>query len=143
LVWSAIAIHPHYLSYFNALAGGPANGYRVLVDSNLDWGQDLLRLQAWMAEHEVAQLKLSWFGTADPAYYGVAYEPLPGLPRHFDLWWRVPFNTAAPEPGIYAISATNLWEIPLRPEEKTVFAWFRAREPDHRVGYSILIFEVE
>lgn len=143
LLLSMLWIHPHYLSYFNGLAGGPANGYRVLLDSNLDWGQDLFRLQAWMAENEVERLRLSWFGTADPAYYGLQYEPLPGLPRHFDLWWNVPFNIAAPEPAIYAISATNLWEIPLRAEEKTVFAWFRAREPDDRVGYSILIYEVE
>jgi 4-amino-4-deoxy-L-arabinose transferase-like glycosyltransferase len=142
LLLSTLWIHPHYLSYFNPLAGGPENGYRVLVDSNVDWGQDLLRLQAWMAEHDVARVKLSWFGTADPAYYGLEYEPLPGLPRHFDLWWNVPFNAAAPEPGIYAISATNLWEIPLREEEKTVFAWFRAREPDYRIGYSILIYRI-
>jgi hypothetical protein len=43
LVWLAVAsgsIHPHYLAYFNELAGGPANGWRWLIDSNLDWGQD-------------------------------------------------------------------------------------------------------
>ena len=39
--------HPHHLAYFNEIAGGPANGYRHLVDSNLDWGQDLKRLAAW------------------------------------------------------------------------------------------------
>ena len=40
--------HPHHLAYFNEIAGGPANGWRLLVDSNLDWGQDLERLAAWM-----------------------------------------------------------------------------------------------
>ncbi len=42
-VWlgvSSFGIHPHYLAYFNELAGGPANGGRWLIDSNLDWGQD-------------------------------------------------------------------------------------------------------
>jgi hypothetical protein len=135
-----LSIYPHYLSYFNLAAGGPKNGGNILVDSNIDWGQDLLRLQDWMAENEVEEIKLSWFGTADPAYYGLAYTPLPGLPRHFDLWWDVPFDTSNPEPGIYAISSSNLWEIPL--EDKTTFAWFRAREPDDRVGYSILIYRV-
>ena len=38
---TTLAIHPHYLSYFNALAGGPEDGYNVLIDSNVDWGQDL------------------------------------------------------------------------------------------------------
>jgi hypothetical protein len=37
--------HPHHLAYFNEIAGGPGNGWRQLVDSNLDWGQDLKRLK--------------------------------------------------------------------------------------------------
>jgi hypothetical protein len=140
----ALWIHPHYLSYFNQLAGGPANGYRVLIDSNVDWGQDLLRLKSWMADNEVTEVNLGWFGSADPDYYGLAYRPLPGTGRDsfFRLWWAVPFDRIHPEPGIYAISATSLWELPLRPEEKTVYKWFRAREPDDRVGYSILIYNV-
>lgn len=138
---TTLRIHPYYLSYFNALGGGPANGYNLLIDSNIDWGQDLLRLQEWMAQHEVVRVKLAWFGSADPAYYDLTYDPLPGLPRHFDLWWNPPFNTTQPEPGIYAISVSNLWELPLA--DKTVFAWFRARPPTDRVGYSILIYVVE
>jgi hypothetical protein len=133
-------LHPHYLSYFNLAAGGPANGSQVLIDSNIDWGQDLKRLQRWMEEEGVDEVKLAWFGTADPAYYGIAYEPLPGLPRHFNLWWDVPFNSEEPEVGIYAISASNLWELPLA--EKVVFPWFRARVPDERIGYSIFIYRV-
>src|SRR5690606_36664665 len=58
LVILALWIHPHYLSYFNFAVGGPANGYRVLTDSNVDWGQDLLRLRAWMDEHDVERIKL-------------------------------------------------------------------------------------
>jgi hypothetical protein len=140
----ALCIYPHFLSYFNPLAGGPANGYRVLIDSNVDWGQDLLRLRRWMAETGVTSVRLGWFGTADPGYYDVAYEPLPGLGRDtfFRLWWDTPFDPAKPEPGIYAISATSLWETPLRPEEKRVYAWFRDRQPSARVGYSILIYDV-
>jgi len=134
-------LHPHYLSYFNLIAGGPKNGANVLVDSNIDWGQDLKRLDSWMAENDVEELKLAWFGTADPAYYGIRYEPLPGLPRHFELWWDVPFNSDDPETGVYAISVSNLWELPL--VEKTVFPWFRAQEPDDRVGYSIYIYRVD
>jgi hypothetical protein len=144
LLLTALWIHPHYLSYFNLFAGGPARGYRVLTDSNVDWGQDLLRLKAWMAENEVESVNLGWFGTADPAYYDIPHNPLPGLgrDRFFRLWWATPFDPAAPEPGIYAISASNLWEPPLREEEKRVYAWFRQREPDDRVGYSIFIYDV-
>lgn len=144
LIGAALWIHPHYLSYFNLAAGGPANGYRVLIDSNVDWGQDLLRLRQWMADEGVNRVRLGWFGSADPGYYGLAYEPLPGIGRaeFFPLWWNPPFDPTRPEPGVYAISATSLWETPLRPDEKQVYAWFRAREPDDRVGYSILIYDV-
>jgi hypothetical protein len=135
-------MHPHYLSYFNLAAGGPSNGHRILIDSNIDWGQDLLRLQRWMAEEEIDRLKLAWFGTADPAYYGLNYDPLPGFPRpeFISQWTEPPFNTAAPEPGVYAISASSLWELPLA--DKNVYPWFRQREPDYRVGYSIMIYEI-
>lgn len=40
LAVSSFSVHPHYLSYFNEIAGGPANGWRWLLDSNIDWGQD-------------------------------------------------------------------------------------------------------
>jgi hypothetical protein len=141
LILTNLWIYPHYLSYFNLAAGGPENGGDILIDSNIDWGQDLLRLQEWMAENGVERVKLSWFGSADPAYYGLSYNALPGLPRHFNLWWERPFDPDNPPPGVYAISISNLWELPL--EEKVVFPWFRAREPDDRVGYSILIYRVE
>lgn len=142
LLASTLLIHPHYLSYFNIVSGGPLNGYRILVDSNVDWGQDLFRLQKWLEDNEISTLHLSWFGTADPTYYGMQYEPLPGLPRHFDLWWDVPFDPQSPPPGVYAISVSNIWELPLQ-DEKVVFPWFRAREPDARVAHSILIYVVE
>jgi hypothetical protein len=140
----ALWIHPHYLSYFNLAAGGPVNGYRVLTDSNVDWGQDLRRLKNWMVENRIERVKLGWFGSADPNYYDIDHDPLPGIgrDRYFRLWWDVPFNRTDPEPGIYAISASSLWELPLREEEKTVYAWFRFREPDEQIGHSILIYYV-
>jgi len=135
-----LLIHPHYPSFFNYLSGGPANGHNIIVDSNIDWGQDLIRLKTWIDENQVDEVNLSWFGTAKPEYYGIRYKPLPGLPQNFSLWWDPPYDTRQPEPGIYAISVSNLWEIPLK--EKTVFQWFRRREPDHRIGYSIHIYEI-
>ena len=65
---------PRYLSYFNVLAGGPSGGWRYLVDSNIDWGQDLPGLRAWMEEHAIPEVHLAYFGTADPAAYGIRYR---------------------------------------------------------------------
>lgn len=141
LLVANLAIFPHYVSYFNEIVG-PSNGYRLLVDSNVDWGQDLKRLKAWMEETGETRIKLAWFGSAPPTAYDIEYDPLPGLPHHFNLWERPPFDTTAPEPGTYAISVSMLQELHRRNEEKTIFAWFREREPDDRVGYSILIYRV-
>lgn len=37
---SSLRLHPHYIAYFNEGVGGPLQGWRYLIDSNLDWGQD-------------------------------------------------------------------------------------------------------
>ena len=142
LLFTTLWIHPHYLSYFNVAVGGPQNGRNILLDSNIDWGQDLLRLQDWMDQNGVEEVNLAWFGTADPDYYGLNYKPLPGFPRpqFLSQWTRPPFNPADPEPGIYAISVSNLWEIQLA--DKNVYPWFRARQPDDSIGNSILIYKI-
>lgn len=145
LVWLALetlVIAPHFLAYFNPIVGGPEQGWRVLADSNIDWGQDLKRLRDYLAAEAPDEIvRLSWFGSSYPERYGIVYEPLPGLPHHFDLWFEPPtFNERQPEPGIYAISVSNLVELPLM--DKHFFTYFRAREPDTRIGYSIFIYRV-
>ncbi len=42
---ATLTITPHYLAYFNWVSGGPSNGAAHLIDSNIDWGQDLVRLE--------------------------------------------------------------------------------------------------
>lgn len=73
---SFVVATPGYLSYFNFLAGGREGGSRYLLDSNIDWGQDLPRLHQWMERHGVERVHLAYFGTADPRAYGIDYEPL-------------------------------------------------------------------
>jgi len=65
---------PRYLSYFNLLAGGSAGGWRYLLDSNIDWGQDLPRLRSYMDREGLSTIHLAYFGTAEPEAYGVRYE---------------------------------------------------------------------
>ncbi len=73
--------YPNYLAYFNAIAGGPRQGYRHLVDSSLDWGQDLPGLKAYLAEHRGGgPAYLSYFGTGSPSYYAIAAERLYSFP---------------------------------------------------------------
>jgi len=138
LVLNALLIYPHYLAYFNELVG-PSNGHDVLVDSNLDWGQDLPGLRAWMDEHSVEQVYLSWFGIAPPEHYGVRYRYLPGWPPFERPALRV-YHPQRPLPGIYAISATHLQGVLL--DEPDTFALFRVQPPIAQIGYSILVYEV-
>ena len=41
---STLRAYPHQLAYFNEITGGPYNGYKHLLGSNFDWGQDLLTM---------------------------------------------------------------------------------------------------
>jgi hypothetical protein len=128
--------HPHHLAFFNEIAGGSANGWRLLVDSNLDWGQDLERLAAWMRENGVPRVKLSYFGSADPWYYGIEAERLPGYTSP-----HAPRVTREIHPGdVVAVSATNLQGVYLEPEDRALMARLRALEPIARVGWSIRVY---
>jgi hypothetical protein len=48
---SVLSYHPHYLSYFNELVPDRKQAYRILADSNLDWGENGYYLERWLTEH--------------------------------------------------------------------------------------------
>ena len=75
-VAGSAAVAPRYLQYFNETAGGPDGGHRALVDSNIDWGQDLIRLREYMQREGVEQVDLAYFGRVDPRVYGIGFVPL-------------------------------------------------------------------
>ena len=120
---ASLRVHPNYLAYFNEAAGGPAQGWRWLVDSNVDWGQELPGLKRYMDANGIARVTLCYFGTADPAYYGIAADRLPS-------YQPPPPSTLvrAVHPGdVVAISATHLQGLYLDPEMQPLMALFRAR----------------
>jgi len=106
----SVAIYPNYLAFFNAFAGGPRHGYEHLVDSSLDWGQDLPALKRWLDEHGLQRqdrvpIYLSYFGNGNVRYYGLQATMLPG----FGLPSQEPLGSLPPlRPGVYCISATLL-----------------------------------
>jgi hypothetical protein len=134
-----LRVHPHEIAYFNEIAGGPANGWRLLVDSNLDWGQDLKRLAQWLREHDVSRLKLSYFGSADPAYYGIEAQALPGYTAPHAA--RITREIA---PGdVLAVSVTNLQGVYLDAEDRRLMARIRTLPPIGRAGWSIRIYRAD
>ncbi|MGH7858875.1 MAG: hypothetical protein ACREQY_16235, partial [Candidatus Binatia bacterium] len=75
---AALRHHPHHLAYFNELTGGPAHGGEYLIDSNLDWGQDLKNLAAWLrAERPGESVGLAYFGGVDPSILEASGEGFP------------------------------------------------------------------
>jgi hypothetical protein len=80
LALDAAVCFPNYLAYFNLIAGGPANAYRHLVDSSLDWGQDLPALKRYLDQHHSeGPAYLSYFGVASPDSYKVPAKYLYGV----------------------------------------------------------------
>jgi dolichyl-phosphate-mannose-protein mannosyltransferase len=135
--FDTLRVAPHYIGYFNELVGGPEQGYRYLVDSDLDWGQDLERLKAYTDASHIPRIKLSYFGTAEPGFYGIPCDLLPSYKIGHPGGWRV-------EPGdIVAVSATNLQGIYLPPDAQPLMERLRRLEPIARVGYSIFIYRAD
>jgi Dolichyl-phosphate-mannose-protein mannosyltransferase len=66
---------PDYLSYFTPFVN-PATSYKLISDSNVDWGQGLLALRKYQQQHPNEVIHLAYFGTMDPALYGIRYVPL-------------------------------------------------------------------
>ena len=133
ILWAGFAsalAYPHYLSYFNVLSGGTSNAPYLLDDSNIDWGQDLPALAEWQSRNPEESIKLRYFGTAEPALYGVRAVRMPDE------------DVIKPRPGVYAISSHNLVNF-----RKSAFElnrpdidWLARYKPFDRAGPSIYLY---
>jgi hypothetical protein len=151
-VVTALAMYPHYLAYFNQLAGGPTNGHRHLIDSNLDWGQDLLELRRWLAKHpHEGPIHLAYFGSVDPSVAGIRFT-LPAADRRaISPTDQLPAAPDALVPGLYAVSVNYLMGLPFRSYNAqghlvaippNAYTYLGTVEPSARAGYSIWIFQL-
>jgi 4-amino-4-deoxy-L-arabinose transferase-like glycosyltransferase len=114
IVWSVgeiWSVYPQTLAYFNEFAGGPRNGYRILVDSSYDWGQDLPAVEKWIAR------RAGQPGSKPPVYFSYFGSGVLGL---FNLdgvvllpsWFDPPRSFQLTlKPGTYIISATMLQSV--------------------------------
>ena len=130
-------IHPHELSYFNPLAGGPAAGARILSDSNVDWGLDLIRLAAELKRRGVPDATVAYFG-GDRVDYRVGVPSFQAIPvvRGRLVAISVFLRTAGPEFYAYH-GATDLAEA-LRSLQRRLAS---GRDVG-RIGYSIDLVEL-
>jgi hypothetical protein len=126
-IWLAVAalwVHPFYIEYFNELVGGPGQGHRYLLDSNLDWGQDVKRLRRYLDERGLQHIYLQ-------------YEGVPGAIDYYKIQCTGVTAEQAREirSGVLVISVTSL----MRPEWK----WLREQSrPMQRVGYTLFVYKL-
>jgi hypothetical protein len=143
IVVEAAGIYPDHLSYFNESAcvfespskigwdGGSACGPLWLDDSNVDWGQGLKQLRAWVDLHAKGRpLNLSYFGVYPPEDYGLQYRKVePGA------------LLTDPAPGLYAVSANYVARLPALGASTGQGAWLR-KPPAAVVGHAFYIYDV-
>jgi hypothetical protein len=118
----AARAHPDYLAYFNAFAGDEPQ--KILLDSNLDWGQDLLRLEQRARELKIDALRLSYFGTANI--------------ERLDLPPLLPVEIEQPSPGWVAVSEGTMGS---RSHSQT-YPWLARYPMIERVGKSIRLYRI-
>jgi hypothetical protein len=138
LAWQVAACifaTPHHLAYFNELAGGPDDARRLLLDSNLDWGQDLGRLKTYLDAHGIDHICLGYFGHVDPHVYGIEYSFPPNRPTSGRCAVSANFLAGYP----YGITYAGEGVLAVPPGTWT---WFDRFEPVARVGSSIYVFDI-
>ncbi|HXQ23866.1 MAG TPA: glycosyltransferase family 39 protein [Candidatus Acidoferrales bacterium] len=136
LAWfvaGTVRIAPRYLQYFNEIAGGPANGHRFLIDSNVDWGQDLIRLKRYMDARSVPSVNLAYFGRVDPRVYGIAFVPLDERSAHGPTVASASFLMG--RPYFWYVDGRLQWVKP------GTFTWLQAHRPIDRVG-SMFVYDL-
>jgi len=142
ILWQAISvilIYPHFLAYFNELVGGPDKGYIYTVDSNLDWGQDLKRLEKWVDKTGIEKIYLDYFGGGEAKYYlKEKYSPWHG---NWDL-------KEFPKGNYLAVSATFLQSgrgqaAPGFTQPTGYYLWLNKYKPITKIGYSIFIYYID
>ncbi len=130
-VCSSMWYYPHSLSYFNEIVGGPRNGAQHLLDSNIDWGQDMYLLKDWCDQHPDAKpFYLSpkvphWL--LDPGSLG--FEKVSKLSDALS-------DNDGILPGWHAVSVASLHS------RTGYYRHFSDLAPVDRIGYSMYIFHI-
>jgi len=148
---SSLAVFPHSLSYFNELVGGPLEGHKQLLNSNIEWAQDLLFLKRWQQAHpESSPLHTVVFANYDPRWIGIEAGGRPP-PSHNPHMPKGSLNAdeLGPQPGWFAVGVTFLHSDGQRtfaaPEDggPVYYEYFARFQPVDRAGFSIYIYHID
>ncbi|MCX6808368.1 MAG: glycosyltransferase family 39 protein [Candidatus Berkelbacteria bacterium] len=129
MVASTLSNYPNFISYFNEITPKSIR-YERLMDSSLDWGQDMMRLKKYIDDNKISSIKVDYFGGSVPSYF---------ISQSHD--WH---SGCGPTKGWIAISATFYQSSKLvGPKEgKWSYAWLDKYKPKAIIGGSILVFDI-
>ena len=128
--------HPHHLTYFNEYAGGAIGGRQHLIDSNLDWGQDLHLVQEYIEDNEIEDVYLAYFGTFAPAELGIECE-LPSAETLEPGWHFISVNYVMGRPHAVIDQAGNVRHLNF-----AEYAYYRQLKPVTCLGNSIDVYHI-
>jgi hypothetical protein len=131
---------PTYLAYSNELWGGPRNTYKLLSDSNADWGQQLKTVKRYLDQHQVRECWFAYFAdvVADPSYYGIPCKPLTTIAS---VWLQPRIDVAATVDGVVLVSAGVLSGYEFGPDELNPYAQFQKRTPVATLEHGVFVYQ--
>jgi 4-amino-4-deoxy-L-arabinose transferase-like glycosyltransferase len=137
---SSLHAFPNYLAYANELWGGPSQTYKLLSDSNVDWGQQLKSVKRYVDQRGVKQCWFAYFVgiVAEPEYYGIPCKPLTTI----SSVWLAPDIDVPPEiDGPVLISAGVLSGYEFGPGELNPYDQFQKIQPVAVIDDGVFVFE--
>ncbi len=137
---SSLRTYPTYLAYANELWGGPSQTYRLLNDSNVDWGQQLKATKQYLDRRGVKDCWFAYFadGVVDTSYYGI---PCKSLPTVVTLWVNQPTNPPPAIDGPVLISAGTLSGFEFGPGPLNPYEQFQHLQPTAVIQYGVFVFD--
>ena len=139
-VVEAARIAPQQLAYFNQFAGGPANGHRWLLDSNLDWGQASKSLRRYVDSQGLPMIYCAFNGNSDPWYVGLRYQYVPGSGNLRNAKERPARMPASIGRELFAVNVMVLHSLHF--SDPHLYDWLLAKTPVATPGYSYFVYEI-
>jgi dolichyl-phosphate-mannose-protein mannosyltransferase len=139
-IYSSLRVFPVYLAYANELWGGPANTYKYLSDSNVDWGQQLKSIERYLAKRNVKNCWFAYFAdvVTDPKYYGIPCKPLTTIAS---TWLQPSIDVPASIDGPVVISAGVLSGYEFGPGELNPYDQFLRLTPTAIIEHGVFVYD--
>jgi hypothetical protein len=136
---SSLAVFPNDMAYANEAWGGPGNVYKLLSDSNEDWGQQLYQVKEWLDRHPGEECWFAYFPypVIDPAVYGIHCHMLPNP----DTGWLGGAEIIPPViSGNVLLSAADQMGSKSSSSSLNPYTVFQSRQPAESIDYSVLVY---